>query len=108
MRRSGFVLGALRVTLQVGLAAGADPEVLHMGFAVLTRDTLADGATLEIELAAMRAYCPTCACEFEPAQVETVCNECPRCHCFTSVVIQGKGIAFGRLEVTGPVPQAGG
>ena len=56
-----------RVTLRVGEASGAVHEVLQMGFAALTQNTLAEGATLVIEPVPVMCFCPACQIEFTPS-----------------------------------------
>ena len=88
-----------RLTLRVGAAAGADSDVLRMGFAAMTRGTIAAGAQLEIEMIPVRVCCPNCQFEFEPEHADEIYFECPHCHSFTTSVIQGKDIGLGLVEV---------
>jgi len=54
-------LASVRVVrLQIGAMAGVVPEALTFCFELLTRDTLASGALLEIETTAVVARCSGC------------------------------------------------
>ena len=84
-----------RLTLRVGAAAGADSDVLRMGFAAMTHDTIAAGAQLEIEMIPVRVCCPNCQFEFEPEHADEIYFECPHCHSFTAVLSRVKILALG-------------
>src|SRR5690242_16884189 len=56
--------GARRVVglrLRVGTLSGAVPDALRFAFDVVCRNTMADGASLEIEPVPAAAWCATCA-----------------------------------------------
>ena len=61
-----------------------------MGFAALTQNTLAEGATLVIEPVPVMCFCPACQIEFTPARADDLYYECPQCHAFETQVRQGR------------------
>jgi hydrogenase nickel incorporation protein HypA/HybF len=65
-----------RVALEVGAAAGVEPEALRFCFDVVVEDTMAGGAELVIERVPLRARCRSCRSEFEPARRLVACPEC--------------------------------
>ena len=76
-----------RITLEVGMAAGVEPDALRFCFDVVTADTLAQGAELAIETIALHARCRDCACEFEPAGLV---SSCPRCGSYAPSLLRGR------------------
>jgi hydrogenase nickel incorporation protein HypA/HybF len=89
-----------QLTLRVGEAAGADPDVLRMGFDAITRDTIASGATLVIEAVPVVCHCPACNVAFMPARADDLYFACPLCGCFDVQVRAGREISVGAVEVT--------
>lgn len=62
------------IKLRVGLLSGVVPEALAFAFDVLKCGTPAEHATLEIEQAPGRFFCPACDMELDSMQFE-----CPKC-----------------------------
>jgi hydrogenase nickel incorporation protein HypA/HybF len=87
-----------RVVLRIGTLAGVDPEALRFAFDVVTRATVAEGATLEIESVPAMAWCPACAREFG---VETgFIFTCPGCHDLCGEIRRGRELELSRLEMS--------
>ncbi len=76
-----------RVTLEVGMAAGIEPDALRFCFDIVTADTLAHGAELVIESIALQAICRDCACRFAPA---SLVSACPRCGSYAPLLERGR------------------
>lgn len=74
--RSEGMRAVSRVTIEVGMAAGVEPDALRFCFDIVTADTLAQGAELVIETIALQAQCRNCACRFEPAGMVSACPSC--------------------------------
>ena len=91
---SGRVLG---LRLRVGTLSGAVPEALRFAFDVVCRDTLAAGASLEIETVPAACWCATCLAEFECADF---INECPRCHAPSNELRRGRELEITSVEMT--------
>ena len=84
-RREG-VHAVTRITVEVGMAAGVEPEALRFCFEIVTADTLARGAELAIETIALQARCRACALSFEPA---SLVSPCPHCGSYGPLLEQG-------------------
>jgi hydrogenase nickel incorporation protein HypA/HybF len=67
-----------RVAVEVGTAAGVDPEALRFCFDVVVEETMARGAELVIERPQLRACCRSCGHEFEPSTRFPSCPACQR------------------------------
>jgi hydrogenase nickel incorporation protein HypA/HybF len=74
-RREG-ISAVTRVTVEVGAAAGIDPDALQFCFECVAADTMAQGAELAIEPVALWARCRDCAGEFAPARMFSPCPGC--------------------------------
>ena len=92
--------GASRVLvlrLRVGALSGAVPEALRFAFDVVCRDSIAEGATLEIESVAAAGWCASCGTEFE---CEDWLNECPRCHTVSGELRRGRELEIASVEMS--------
>ena len=76
-----------RVVVEVGAAAGVEPDALRFCFDVVAEGSLARGAELAIETVALQARCRDCACEFKPARLVSAC---PRCGSFAPLLLRGR------------------
>ena len=85
-RREG-VHAVTRVTLEIGMAAGVEPDALRFCFDIVAADTVARGAELAIETIALQARCRDCACEFEPVRLV---SPCPRCASYAPLLLRGR------------------
>jgi hydrogenase nickel incorporation protein HypA/HybF len=87
-----------RIVLRIGRLAGVDPEALAFAFDVVTRDTPAAGAALEIDHVPARARCVQCAEDFavDSGWIFT----CPRCSRLSGELIQGREMELSRIEMT--------
>lgn len=65
-----------RIRLAVGRFACVDPDALRFAFDVVRRDTLADGAAVDIVQPPGLVWCDDCACERE---VPSRLAPCPTC-----------------------------
>jgi hydrogenase nickel incorporation protein HypA/HybF len=86
-----------RVAIKVGALSGAVPETLEFAFEIVAKGTIAEGATLDIERVSIVCFCPTCAQEFEPADL--VC-ECTRCGRPSADIRRGRELQLTSLEVS--------
>lgn len=71
--------GFSRVTavwLEVGALAGVEPDALRFCFEAVSRDSLAQGARLEIVEVPGGGWCAQCA---DTVAMQELCSVCPRC-----------------------------
>ena len=96
---SAHTAGAQRVTglrLRVGVLSGAVPEAMQFAWDVVSRDTMAAGARLEIESVPAAGWCMECRSEFECADFY---NECPRCHNVSGELRRGRELEIASVEM---------
>ena len=67
-----------RVVVEVGAAAGVDPESLRFCFEAVTEETAARGAELVVVEVPRRVRCRSCRREFAPAAALAPCPACGR------------------------------
>jgi hydrogenase nickel incorporation protein HypA/HybF len=86
-----------RIVLRVGALAGVDAQALRFAFDVVTRDTMAADAELEIKVVPARAWCSACAEEFgvEGGSIFS----CPRCSHLSGEIRQGRELELSRIEM---------
>lgn len=87
-----------RIVLRIGSLAGVEPEALRFAFDVVTRDTIAAGAELQILDVPARAYCGACAAEFY-AEGGAIFS-CPRCGRLSGEIRQGRELELTRIEMS--------
>ena len=96
---SAQAAGARRVTivrLRVGKLSGAEPEAMRFAWDVVSANTPAAGARLEIETVPAATWCVTCQAEFECADFF---NECPRCHDLSGDLRRGRELDIAAVEL---------
>lgn len=84
-----------RVVLEVGEAAGVEPEALRFCFDAVTRGSLAEGAALEIEHRPARGRCTACGREFAmPGGLAP----CPHCAGWGAQLVSGRELRVQSFE----------
>jgi hydrogenase nickel incorporation protein HypA/HybF len=86
----------LALRLRVGALSGVVPDAMRFAFEVVCRDTMAAGASLEIESVPAACWCATCRAEFECADFF---NECPRCHNVSGELRRGRELEIASVEM---------
>ena len=94
-QRQGFGR-VIRVRLEIGRLSGVEIEAMRFGFDAVTRDSLADGAALEIIELPGTAWCLPCGCEVE---VRQRFDACPQCGSYQLQVVSGDQMQIKDLEV---------
>jgi hydrogenase nickel incorporation protein HypA/HybF len=84
--------------MRVGEVSGVVPEALNFAFDVVTQGTIAEGATLQIEMVPIICHCPQCDRDFPP--VDAYIYECPDCGNFSFQIRAGREIELISLEVS--------
>lgn len=87
-----------RIVLRIGALSGVEPEALRFAFDVVTRETPAAGAELEIDAVPARAYCAACATEFV-AESDFIFS-CPRCGGLSADLRQGRELELAQIEMS--------
>ncbi|MCU0771509.1 MAG: hydrogenase maturation nickel metallochaperone HypA [Verrucomicrobia bacterium] len=83
--------------MRIGTLSGVVAEALQFAFQALKADTLAAGATLEVEEVRPACWCGECRAEFE---VTDFLYECPHCHRPSVDLRRGRELALVSLEVS--------
>jgi len=83
------------IRLQVGAMAAVVPESLTFCFDLLSRDTIASGAALEVETIPVVARCSECDILFE---VEDHIFLCPKCGGPTLDLVSGRELSLTSIE----------
>jgi hydrogenase nickel incorporation protein HypA/HybF len=84
-----------KVRLQVGAFAAVVPESLTFCFELVSRDTVASGAVIEIENVGVTARCDECDISFE---VQDRVFLCPRCGGPASGLLSGRELTIMSIE----------
>lgn len=94
--RSAGASRILKLRLRLGSLSGVVEESLRFAFDVVSHETLAAGATLEIERVPGACWCATCRAEFECVDIF---NECPRCHNPSGELRRGRELEIAAVEM---------
>ena len=94
--KSAGATRVLKLRLRIGTLSGVVPEALRFAFDVVGHDTMAQGATLEIETVRAACWCATCQAEFE---CDNFFNECPRCHNVSGELRRGREMEIADVEL---------
>jgi len=84
------------IKLRVGMATTVVPEFMAEAFEVAKMGSLAENATLEIELEPISFLCWECKTEFEG---ENLFSRCPFCGSVGGRVISGDKLIIERIEM---------
>ena len=84
------------ITLTIGSLSQIVPDSVEFYFEILTKDTIADGVKLTIDLVPARARCRACGNEFE---AEDMIMKCPKCGDFFSELIAGRELAVESIDI---------
>jgi len=84
------------VWLEIGPLAGVELEALRFGFEVVTRNSLADGARLEIIEMPGTAWCLECS---KSVPIRQRFDACPDCGSFQLQITGGDELRIKELEV---------
>jgi hydrogenase nickel incorporation protein HypA/HybF len=88
-----------KLRLRIGTLSGVVPESMQFAFDVVSAETMAAGAALEIETVQAVCWCATCRAEFECADFF---NECPRCKNPSGEIRRGREMDLAAVELDGP------
>ncbi len=84
------------VWLEIGELSSVEPEAMLFSFDVVTRNSLADGAKLEIIRVPGTAWCMQCS---ESVIIKKRFDECPDCGSYQLQVTAGDEMKIKELEV---------
>jgi hydrogenase nickel incorporation protein HypA/HybF len=87
----------LAVNLVIGDLTGFVDDSIQFYFDFLSKDTIAEGAQLNIERIAARVRCHICGAEYVPP--DTRLWTCPQCAALGGEVIGGKEFSVASIEV---------
>ena len=91
------------VSLRVGRLRQVVPDTLEFYFEFVARDTLCEGARLELEVVEARLRCNPCGTEWE---IEIPAFRCPICGGSDVAIASGNEFEVESIEVEGPPPAA--
>jgi hydrogenase nickel incorporation protein HypA/HybF len=94
-RREGF-RHVRTVRLELGQLSSVEPEAMQFCFDVVARQSLAEGAQLEIVRTPGSAWCMCCSA---PASIAAVGDSCPKCGSYQLQVTGGTEMRVRDLEV---------
>jgi len=86
----------LTICLEIGDLSCVETEALKFGFEVVTRNTIADGAKLEIINIPAKAWCMKCS---KNVTVKNRFDECPDCGSYQLQATGGDEMRIKELEV---------
>jgi hydrogenase nickel incorporation protein HypA/HybF len=99
LHASGGAGGAriLGIQLRIGAWSGVVPEALHLAFEIVTKGTIAEGASLEVDTINALCRCLRCRSEFSPANALA---ECPHCGNARLQLLAGQELELANIEVS--------
>ena len=84
------------VRLEIGALAGVEIEAMRFGFDVVTKGSVADGASLEIIQLPGKAWCMQCS---KNVVVKQRFDACPECGSHQLQLVGGEELRIKELEV---------
>jgi hydrogenase nickel incorporation protein HypA/HybF len=93
-----------RVRLTVGELTEIVPDSLQFAWEILTPNTMAEGAVLEINESGGRSKCLECGAEFDHDRWDRTCTSCKS---FATTVLAGNELRIDDIDVDLPDEAAG-
>lgn len=87
------------IRLQIGPLSGVEPELLHQAFPIASAGTVADGAQLMIEPAAVRVHCLKCEEDGDALPNRLLC---PHCGAWQTRLTNGDELLLVSVELSKP------
>ncbi len=84
------------VWLEIGELSHVEPEAMRFCFEAVVKNTIAEGASLQIDRAPGRAWCHDCAKE---VHVSSLVAACPECKSYKLQVTGGEDMRVKEMEV---------
>ncbi|MEW5900554.1 MAG: hydrogenase maturation nickel metallochaperone HypA [Acidobacteriota bacterium] len=84
------------VKLSTGRLSGVVPEFLETAFDLYKKDTIAEHASLEIEVVPVRVRCRDCQAEAETDDYVFVCSACGSAHI---EIVAGTDLLLDKIEL---------
>jgi len=84
------------ITLSIGALSCIEPEALTTGIQFASRDTIAEGAKLNIETVPATAWCSNCE---KTVAVQSYLDGCPQCHGYQLLIETGEELKIKHIEV---------
>jgi hydrogenase nickel incorporation protein HypA/HybF len=84
------------VVLTIGTLSQIVPDSIEFYFEILTKDTIADGVKLTINMIPAMAKCRACGNEFN---ADDMVMKCPKCGDFFSELIAGRELAVDYIDI---------
>ncbi|MBU1431847.1 hydrogenase maturation nickel metallochaperone HypA [Myxococcota bacterium] len=84
------------VLMEIGELSCVEVEAMRLAFEVAVRGTVAEAATLEIEITPGAARCPDCG---HLAQISSHLSPCPQCGAMGLIACGGDQLQIKELEV---------
>lgn len=85
------------IIVRIGPLAGVEPELLRRAYPIASAGTLAEGADLVLEEAAVRVRCLACGVE---STVTVNDLSCPACRGWRTQLLSGEELLLMRVELT--------
>lgn len=85
-----------KINLVVGELTGFVPDCIEFYFDTMSKNTIAEKASLQFELTPARLRCRDCSTVFEPEEREW---HCPECHSQSVEIIGGRNLYIASMEV---------
>ncbi len=89
----------IKIYLKVGVLSDLEDEWMQQYFDYVAKESVAEGATLEIERVPARMKCNACSFEFEPDMKKDEKIVCPACGNEQCKLIAGKNYSVANMEV---------
>ena len=85
-----------RINLAIGEMSGIVDDSVQFYFDFVSKDTLAEGATLSFERVPARFRCRSCQTEFSPGEQQWTC---PHCEELSLEIVSGREFYVDSIEV---------
>jgi hydrogenase nickel incorporation protein HypA/HybF len=86
-----------RVGMRIGALSSVVPDALQFAFEAMTKDTIAEGAALDVEYLEVVCWCGDCSQAFSQ---EGIAALCPNCGGMNYTIRQGRELELKDVELS--------
>ncbi|MDI6689865.1 MAG: hydrogenase maturation nickel metallochaperone HypA [Actinomycetota bacterium] len=86
----------LKIRLKIGEMTAVVDECIRFYFEILSKDTMAEGAEIEVENVPIKVKCPRCGKIREANDYNFIC---PQCEVLSTEIVSGRELYVSSIEI---------
>lgn len=80
----------------IGVLTEVQEDALQFAFSVVTKDSIAEGSTLNVTMVPARSVCGECSAEFGHGRFDA---KCPECGSYVCTLVTGRELKIDSIDI---------